>query len=332
LLEHGGKLDAFSKEYGIPLNDWLDLSTGINPIGYPVGKIPPEAFRRLPNDSDLLDVLAAEYYHSQRALPVAGSQAAIQAIPRLREHSKVAVLTPSYNEHIHSWQSNGHSVIAMNSSEIDSQIEQFDVVVVCNPNNPTGEIFSPITLLSWLSKLQASGGWLIVDEAFADVNEDYSISSEATAEGLIVLRSLGKFFGLAGVRVGFVLTWEELHLRLKSISGPWCISGPSRHIAQVALQDCSWQKEAKEKLRNSTERLKNMLIAVGLSPAGVPHPQALNIHSLLCKQGILTRFFREPLSLRFGLPGSAADWARLEIALTRVELELRTSIDACRQL
>lgn len=311
--------------YGIPLADWLDLSTGINPNGWPVPEVPPSCWARLPEDDDSLEQTAREYYDAEYVLPVAGSQAAIQALPRLRQPGCVAVLDPGYAEHAHAWRRAGHAVSAVSMQQVDEAVQRADVLVLIHPNNPTGARFSVDRLLAWHRQLAARGGWLIVDEAFMDVTPGHSLCPYSAREGLIVLRSLGKFFGLAGARVGFTCASPELLAQLHTLLGPWTVNGPARRVAAAALSDRAWQDAARQRLGTDGARLQALLAHHGLEPDGgcalfqwVRTLHAQEIHDTLAGQGILTRLFIEPASLRFGLPGTAADWGRLDSALSRV--------------
>lgn len=325
MLEHGGKLRAAARKYGIPEHAWLDLSTGVNPEGYPVPALPPETWRRLPDGDDALRTSAARYYGSESLLPVAGSQAAIQALPRLRTMSRAGVLSPTYGEHAHAWRRAGHTVRELTAEAIEASLDALDVVVLANPDNPTGLRFSRETLLGWRARLAARGGWLVVDEAFMDATPTESLVAQATEPGLIVLRSLGKFFGLAGARAGFVFADPEWLRVFEEELGPWTVTGPAQALATLALSDGAWQEATRTHLVGASARLARLLVEHGLAPAGgtalfqwVHAPQAASLHEQLARRGVLTRLFIAPVSLRFGLPGDETQWRRLERALLEV--------------
>jgi cobalamin biosynthetic protein CobC len=204
-------------------------------------------------------------------------------------------------------------------------IDRLDVLVVCNPNNPTGERFAPGALLEWHARLSARGGWLVVDEAFIDTTPKESLARFANRDGLVVLRSVGKFFGLAGARVGFVLAAHPLLEALSAWLGPWTVAGPSRVIAQAALTDRVWQDATRLRLREDSLRLAELLGRHGLPPAGgcelfqwTRTACAAAIHEALARDGILVRLFDSPPGLRFGLPATTTEWQRLERALQSV--------------
>ncbi|HEX5337917.1 MAG TPA: threonine-phosphate decarboxylase CobD [Gallionella sp.] len=324
MLEHGGRLRAAALRYGIPEADWLDLSTGINPNGWPVPPLPADIWQRLPQDDDGLDAAAQDYYGTAELLVVAGSQAAIQALPTLRASSCVALVAPSYAEHAHAWQRQGHEVFCVPAEEM-LRIDA-DVKVIVNPNNPTGKLFTRDELLNLHAQQAARGGWLVVDEAFMDATPEHSLARVCPLPGLIVLRSLGKFFGLAGARVGFVLAEPMILNELAEALGPWPVAAPSRHVALLALRDHEWQRAMREALPQASQRLEGLLVAHGLRPSGgcslfqwLCCADAASVHGQLAQQGVLTRLYEQPASIRFGLPRDEAQWLRLADSLGRIE-------------
>lgn len=322
MLEHGGRLRRAAAEFGIPLANWLDLSTGVSPHGWPVGELPADCWQRLPESDDGLEQAAAAYYGSDQLLAVAGSQAAVLALPRLRPFCRVGVISPGYAEHAAAWLAAGHQVTPIAPEAIEHHLPNLDVLVVINPNNPTGTRFAPAVLLAWRAALAERGGWLVVDEAFIDVTPTASLVTKGEQQGLIVLRSLGKFFGLAGVRVGFVFAPQPLRDQLAELLGPWTISSPSRWVAKRALADSNWQSAAQARLLNEGALLAKVLTRAGLNPQGgsalfqwVTTPAAGDLYRALARQGILVRLFDRPASLRFGLPPDRQGWQRLEQGL-----------------
>lgn len=321
MLEHGGNLAQAVRLYGIPLSEWLDLSTGINPSHYPIPAITSHAWQHLPLRDDGLAEAARAYYGCKHLLPTAGSQAALQVLPNLRKPCRVAMPSLMYAEHAHAWARHGHQLVRFDTIPDQALLQQINVLVLCNPNNPTALIHTPTQLLAWHAQLAERGGWLIVDEAFMDATPELSIAHHTELPGLIVLRSLGKFFGLAGARVGFLLAAHSLLNEAEEHLGPWPISGPARCIAQAALRDGVWQHAAREQLLAQSMRLAELLSRYGLQPqAGnalfqwVPTVLAESWHTHLARRGVWVRKFEQPLALRFGLPPAEA-WMRLEQAL-----------------
>ncbi len=324
MLEHGGRLRPAAQRYGIDEADWLDLSSGINPAGWPVPSIPGEVWLRLPQEDDGLEAAAKEYYGTSELLAVPGSQGAIQALPTLRPPTQVALVAPSYAEHAHAWRRHGHQVSSVPAAEILQAGMSAQVVVIVNPNNPSGKLFGIDELLSLHAQLAARGGWLVVDEAFMDATPEHSLASFCPRPSLIVLRSLGKFFGLAGARVGFVLAEREVLRPLAELLGPWPVAAPSRYVATLALRDTAWQCAAREALLLVAQRLAELLRTADLAPSGgcalfqwVCCADAVRIHEQLAQQGVLTRLFDAPHSVRFGLPSEEAQWVRLAEGLHR---------------
>ncbi|WPP45793.1 threonine-phosphate decarboxylase CobD [Pseudomonas sp. AN-1] len=324
MLEHGGRLRAAAQRYGIPLADWLDLSTGIAPEPWPLPAIPLEAWARLPEEDDGLEAAACACYGARHALALAGSQAAIQALPELLPAGRVGVLGLSYAEHAHAWRRVGHRLVRLDAAAIDAQLDRLDALVLANPNNPTGERFAPAQLLAWHARLQARGGHLLVDEAFIDCTPELSVAAFSDRPGLIVLRSFGKFFGLAGVRLGFVLAEPGLLASLRERLGPWAVSGPARALGLQALDgaNAGARRRRAAELQRQGAALAELLSAHDLHPAGgcalfqwLPRIDAAALHDFLARRGILVRLFSEPASLRFGLPASEAGWQRLARAL-----------------
>lgn len=334
MLEHGGRLRGAALHYGIAEADWLDLSSGIAPWPWPIPEIPTRAWARLPETDDGLEMAACAYYGASRVLPVPGSQAAIQALPRLRRSGKVGVVSPCYAEHAEAWRSNGFLVREVLEHEVDFFIDNLDVLVVVNPNNPTGLNIPPERLLDWHARLAQRGGWLVVDEAFMDNTPQMSLSAEAPRVGLIVLRSFGKFFGLAGVRLGFVIAERRLLKLLARQIGPWAVSGPTRVLGQVCMSDVEGHRQQRVRTEQASVRLVELLTRYGLKPQGgcalfqwLITPHAAQLHDFCARRGILLRLFLDSSSphdssLRFGLPAEDADWQRLELALSEYTKEL----------
>ncbi|MBK5416458.1 threonine-phosphate decarboxylase CobD [Pseudomonas sp. TH31] len=330
MLEHGGRLRKAALEYGIAEADWLDLSSGLAPWPFPIPQIALRAWARLPETDDGLEQAACDYYGAAHVLPVAGSQMAIQLLPRLRRAGKVGVLSPCYAEHAEAWRRNGYIVREVLEQEVDFFLDSLDVLVVVNPNNPTGLSLSPNRLLDWHSRLAQRGGWLVVDEAFMDNTPHLSLASFTHQVGLIVLRSFGKFFGLAGVRLGFVLAERKLLRLLAEQVGPWAVSGPTRVLGQACLQDTEGHARQRVRSEEASQRLAALLERYDLKPQGgcalfqwLITERAEALHAFMARRGILLRLFTHNSSLRFGLPADAAEEARLEQALQAFAKEIR---------
>ena len=319
---HGGQLQVAAQQYTIPLKNWIDLSTGISPFVYPLPNVPEYCWQRLPEVNDGLITTASHYYGSPSLLAVAGSQQAIQSLPSFFAQSlRVGILKPAYHSHQHAWQKAGHQVISLSPSSIEEKLPTLDVLIIVNPCNPSTEKFSPKILRQWHQQLQQHKGTLIVDEAFIDSTPEMSLIQPMPVEGLIVLRSIGKFFGLAGVRLGFIWGEKKLLDQIEKLQDDWSVSHPARWAGKIALADTQWQQNQQKQLQSNALRLKKILekyLSVEVKSTTLfcylQHDHAELIHQQLAQQGILTRLFNKPAALRFGLP-TPQQWQRLETAL-----------------
>ncbi len=322
---HGGDIASAEREFGAPSEPWIDLSTGINPSPYPVGPPPAAAWTRLPDSAAEARLLtaAARYYGASGAdcvVATPGSQMAIQLLPRLRPPGRVAVIGPTYGEHEPCWRAAGHHVAAVDEAALDGD---WDVVVMTNPNNPDGRVIAPDRIEACAARLAPGGGWVVVDEAFCDVMPQVSLAPRSHMPGLVVLRSFGKFFGLAGLRLGFVLAAPALAAEFRAAMGPWAFSGIAGDVAGRALVDGEWIAATQHRLGEESARLDAALIAAGLKIIGgtmlyrlARHADAEGIFRRLASYGILVRSFPDhPEWLRFGLPGGDGAMARLQRAL-----------------
>lgn len=341
--QHGGRLNDAIERWGIPHEQWLDLSTGINPLGWPVPAVPADVWHRLPEPDDGLEATIrcwAGAPYLSACVPVAGSQAAIMTLPGLRKPCRVGVPLPGYREHAHWWQAHGHSVHGIPVDQMASAdddwldslwLDSLDVLVCINPNNPVGQTIPKERLLGWHQRLVERGGWLVVDEAFLDGlearegAESLSMAPYAGQPGLVVMRSLGKFFGLAGLRAGAVLTCSDIAVPLAEASGPWPLSGPARFLMMQALGDVVWQAQTATQLQQHSQRLHRLLLDAGFPASSgtdlfryIAIDKAHAIADDLASKGILVRVFDQPSALRFGLPGAEREWLKLERALAQL--------------
>jgi cobalamin biosynthetic protein CobC len=320
VLEHGGNLREAAIRFS--RSDWIDLSTGLNPHGYPPPALSADAWHRLPETDPELLRAATNYYGAPLLLAVAGTQAAIQALPRLRPPSRVVVAAPSYAEHAHHWAQHGHILREVPYAQLEAALPTCDVMVLCNPNNPTGATIAPERLRDWALQLAARGGWLVVDEAFGDTARELSVAPWSEQPGLIVLRSIGKFFGLAGARTGFVGAHHALLTRLADTLGPWTINGPAQQITRAALEDSAWQHETRMRLMVDGARLRQLLTRHAIASEGTPlfqwwpEPRPELFWRHMAERGLWVRLFsRAARGIRIGLPPDEAAWRRLDIAL-----------------
>lgn len=330
---HGGDLSAWRAAPGAYAGAWLDLSTGINPLPYPMPAIPDEIWRRLPAAADMEALLAAAraaYGCPADAGLVAtpGTQAAIQWLPRLFASSRVTILGPTYAEHAYAWSQAGHEVTELEG--FPGALHGIDILIAVNPNNPDGRAIGPGMLRRWHGELSARGGWLILDEAFADVVPEASMAGEAARPGLIILRSFGKFFGLAGMRLGFVLGDVRVTQAMTQALGPWAVSGPAAVVGAAALSDTAWQRTMRTELDARLRRFDQAMRDRGIHVIGgtslyrlAKVVDAAGFAAALRRQGIHVRIFEaRPHWMRFGLPADEAEfWRRLDLVLQDFALQ-----------
>jgi cobalamin biosynthetic protein CobC len=326
LRYHGGNINLARSRFPHAPRPWIDLSTGINPLPYPVGEIAASAWSRLPEPADVaaLEAAARTAYGAAPAVEIVaapGTQALIQWISRIIPARRVGVLGFTYGEHETCWRSAGADVVMV---EALADLNAFDVAVVVNPNNPDGRHVPPDLLAEVARSLARSGGLLIVDEAFMDVRAVRdSLVPDLPAAGAVVLRSFGKIYGLAGLRLGFAAASSDIAATLRQAIGPWAVSGPAIELGRRALSDASWLTATVARLRGEATRLDRLLQAAGFEVAGgtplfrlAARRDAFDWFEHLGRAGILTRpFLTRPDWLRFGIPHAPEHWMRLEAAL-----------------
>jgi cobalamin biosynthetic protein CobC len=326
-LVHGGALDHMRVLFPDAPEPWIDLSTGINPWPYAFADIPDDAFRRLP-EATLFDACRSAMARAFGAphhavLPTPGSEALIRLLPSLLSVKSVAVLAPSYGDHAMAWANSGADVKLV--ADPLTRAGEMDAIVLCSPNNPNGRVFEPDALEAARIAQANRGGWLIVDEAFADLKPRFSIAAHAGAPGLIVLRSFGKFYGLAGLRLAALLAPADLLAATQMRLGGWAVSGPALVIGARSYDDVEWASAARTQLARARETLDSCLARAGLIVNGgtdlfrfVEVPSAETIWRRLGESGVAVRRFAwSETHLRIGLPANDTALARLERAFRR---------------
>ena len=309
--DHGGNLDAACERFGGSRADWIDLSTGINPEPYPLPSLDHSIWSALPDQSAVHALVATarrfwsvpDHLH---ILPTNGASASIAALPKLFKGTQVEIPGPTYNEHALAFQANGWRVTANRPS---------DARVLVHPNNPDGRLWSETDLTI---------PQMIIDESFADVRPDNSLLGHLSSDRHIVLKSFGKFWGLAGVRLGFAIGSKEIIENLRRALGPWSVSGPGLQIGATALADDAWARATRIRLAEDSQHLDALALSHGWQPIGgtslfrlYDTADARAAQDALAAHKIWSRTF--PYSdrwLRLGLPASG-DWFRLETALSK---------------
>ncbi|MCZ7454291.1 threonine-phosphate decarboxylase CobD [Rhizobium rhizogenes] len=327
-IRHGGNLGKARLTFADAPEPWIDLSTGINPHSYPHSPIPASAFARLPEPdaAEALKRLAATHFGAPSAAHITLSPGTQMLMPLLaqialsRGAKNGAVLSPAYAEHARTARMAG-----LNVTEVDNlgDLSASAYAVVVNPNNPDGRVTDRDALLSLAHSMRRKNGLLVVDEAFVEAGGTESLADAADHDALVVLRSFGKFYGMAGVRLGFAIAHPDTAAALEARLGPWAVSGPALHIATEALADEEWQSSMRLQLTKEARRMNDLLKKAGLEIKGgtslftlVRDKRATAVFGHLGQRGILVRIFDErPNDMRFGLPGSEAEWQRLEVAL-----------------
>jgi cobalamin biosynthesis protein CobC len=324
-IEHGGDIAAARRLFPDAPQPFVDLSTGINPDPYPIPPLDANAFARLPDSAAQfrLSTIAAQTYGAPSAAHVVcapGTQILLPLVAALVPAGRAVILGPTYSEHARAAAQAGHAIL--DARDMD-ELHGANLAIVVNPNNPDGRVIAKAELLALCDGLSARGGLLLVDEAFMDVGPPgASLAADVDRGNVVVLRSFGKFFGLAGLRLGFALAAPKLAARLKRALGPWAVSNPAIAIAEQALADIVWIEATRARLRTAAEKLDQVLIEAGIEVIGgtslfrlVHTRRADEIFQHLGTTGIIVRAFREqPTWLRFGIPHESS-WDRLRLAL-----------------
>ena len=310
-FRHGGRLLEATAAYPDAPQPWLDLSTGINPEPWPGARASAEALRRLPDPGDLakLEASAAQAFgvaDPARVVAVPGAEAGLRLLPRLLGEGHVALAAPIYGGHAEAWTARTPHLV---TSLSDASAERAAVVVLVNPNNPDGRRIDRSDLSAFVSRRSKAGRWTIVDESFVEVAPELSLA-DLDIERLVVLRSFGKFYGLPGARLGFVVAGHALAGELRSLLGDWPVSADALVMGATAYADETWRETTRSWLSDQALAIDRVLRDVGLEPVGgcdlfrwVAAPDAHALFSDLCQLGVLTRPFADrPDRLRIGLP------------------------------
>lgn len=313
---HGGDIVSASALYNIEQREWIDLSTGLNPDSYPIEGIPNSAFRQLSYLQPDFVTAAQNYYGSAHGMALIGSQMIIQALPKCVDRYPVLLPSAGYTEHREHWLKNDFAVSSYNGFDLELAIEQVNAaldvnpkqhLVIINPNNPTGLLFDNEQILNWAERLD-EGCYLVLDEAFIDTQPNGSLLKLQWPDNVLVLRSFGKFFGLAGIRIGFAFCKGPLKQRIEQVLGLWMINGPAQYLASQAMNDVEWQQKAMFQIDQGaklTQRLFAPLIEkvktqsnswsthqALFSSYSMSLENALKVQDFFARSGILLRVIR----------------------------------------
>jgi cobalamin biosynthetic protein CobC len=330
---HGGRLGAARVAYAQAPQPWIDLSTGINPRSYPAPRARGVTLNRLPDTGELarLEAVAAAAFgvsDPARVVATGGTEPALRLLPFVVGGSVAMALVagPTYGSHVDGWGKAGVPARVVADAELDAAIGDRTAVIVVNPNNPDGRLMSRDRLRQLHDAVASRGGVLVVDEAFAEVTPQASVADIAgtsEAERLVVLRSFGKFYGLAGLRLGFVIGNPAIAARVRALIGDWPVSVDALAAGLAAYTDEAWADRMRKQLAVAARRLDGTLTRHGFEVVGgtslyrlVRAADAPARFERLAAAGILTRPFQHDATLlRFGLPGSPEAWRRLGEAL-----------------
>lgn len=310
LRDHGGGLDAAIAQFGGDRATWIDLSTGINPVPYQIPALPPDSWTALPDVAAQrrLETAARALWSvpdDAALLAAPGASCLIAQIPGLAPSATVAIPGPTYNEHAAAFTHYGWQIATSGPAQAQ---------VLVHPNNPTGRYWS---------RADISAPLTIIDESFCDVAPEHSLMPSATRPGTVLLKSFGKFWGLAGLRLGFAIGDPALIASLKDRLGPWPVSGPALHIAACALSDEEWANETRQRLSDDSTRLDDLMQRQGAEIVGGTSlfrlyevGDAASWQNRLAEQHIWSRVFPYAAGwLRLGLP-RPSDWPRIAAALS----------------
>jgi cobalamin biosynthesis protein CobC len=330
---HGGRLGAARALFPHAPQPWVDLSTGINPRSYPAPRASQRARNRLPDPTELahLETLAAQYFgvtEPERVVATAGTECALRLLPQVLNLQAAVIAGPTYSSHADAWTRAGALTQTVGADQLQANAGRAVCLTIVNPNNPDGRILAPKRLLSLHDSLLEHGGILLVDEAFADVAPHASVVAQAgstIAPRLVVLRSFGKFFGLAGVRLGFIVAAPPIAAAIRGLIGEWPVSSDAIAAGLAAYADPQWVQHMRLRLERAAHRLDRLLGANGFEIAGGTSlfrlARANDARARFVKlldAGILVRPFDfDTQLLRFGLPQGKREWQRLTAALTR---------------
>ncbi|MGD1955336.1 MAG: threonine-phosphate decarboxylase CobD [Sphingomonadales bacterium] len=316
-LKHGGALDAMKRAFPKAETPWIDLSTGINPWPYPVRDIEASHLPTKAAHDACRKAMAADFGSNAAAtLPTPGSSIIISLLPHILSAKSVAIMAPTYGDYARAWSKSAvRNVYALS--------EPADILIVCRPNNPDGRVIPRDDLIEALKRQRRRDGWLIVDEAYMDLTPQDSLASLAGQDNLIVLRSFGKFYGLAGMRLGALLAPRTVLQEMSTLLGEWPISAPALQVGVAAYTDPAWQAATQLRLASARARLDPILEDNGLFVVGgtdlfryAATENAMALWQRLGNAGIsIRRFDWTERYVRIGLPPDQSAEQRLADAL-----------------
>lgn len=320
MIKHGGNIDKAISIYGGKVNDWIDLSTGINPDCYPIPKFSNTDWRNLPTLTEiekLESLIKSEFNTFSSVMLTPGSQIAISLLPTLLKKQIVGIIEPTYSDYFESFENAGFKVCSCSNIQ---ELLKSKIAIIVNPNNPDGKNYDIKDLLLLSEKVNL----LIVDESFIEASNTSSIISyiKQKTNNIIVIKSFGKLYGLAGLRLGFVFSGEGFISKFKKIFSFWPVSKVSIKIASRAIKDKKWMINTQIKLKKKTIILDEIMKSINFKLIGGTNlfrlystPNSISSHRFLAKKFIWSRIFSYSRKwLRLGIP-SDEDLKKVKIKL-----------------
>lgn len=317
---HGGDIWGASKRAGLSPEKILDFSSSLNPFGLPkkAASAIKDGLRYAspyPDPASFSLRQALSVFHSidpGQIVPGNGSTELIYALPRVLRLKRALIAEPAFSEYRRSLELAGcrtESLVLREEDGFGFDLDRFSrkikkgygAVFVANPANPTGALLEKDTIIEAARLCKKAGAWLVVDEAFIDFREEGSVKSFAGKEkNLIVLRSMTKFYSMAGLRLGFLITGKGAAERFRKSMLPWSVNTLAACAAMGALKDSAYIRKTLGWLGPERVFLSNALSGLGLkvfpssanflmAKTSLNQPLAIEIRERLFGRGILIR-------------------------------------------
>ncbi|MGV8058796.1 MAG: threonine-phosphate decarboxylase CobD [Smithellaceae bacterium] len=283
---HGGNVEEISRTFGLKEDYLVDFSSNVNPFTLPpsISQVIKSKIRDISRypDKESLKLKTALGKHLNIGVEhiVVGNGSVdiiYRAVYALKPASGL-ILLPAFGEYEKALSSVGAKIryllpkgrgnFVFSTEEIVKNCDEVDIVFLCNPNNPTGMLISRKDLEYLAEKLRKKKTMLVLDEAFIDLTEEHSLIDLASkSSNLLVLRSLTKFFGLAGLRLGYAVGNSALIKRLQNSGQPWPVNVFAQATGEVLLQDEKFRNKSKRKLLQERDFLyRHLCRSKGLKP------------------------------------------------------------------
>jgi threonine-phosphate decarboxylase len=280
---HGGDVYHLARTLGVAISDLLDFSANINPLGFPPGLTGAvqEALREIVHYPDrrcrkLRTALAAYHHLTPEAILVGnGSTELIYLAARVLGPRRGLIVTPAFSEYAHALELARVPVAFLPTGESHNftlqevpEVQGGDLIFLAHPASPSGAPLDPELFLAVAAAVEAAGAYLLLDEAFVDFVEEASLKLHlGRFSRLMILRSFTKFFGIPGMRLGFLLGAPELVARLAAAQEPWSVNTMAQAMGVACLADQDYMSRTRTLIQREREFLFDRLAALpGLSP------------------------------------------------------------------